>query len=478
MSPDMHWVFSHAQIGPTGWNYHEENLNLDSDYKQSPQEIIFQADLLSNFSWGSLSSTLKVPARLNSVLRYALSSLRCSDGSNRLELSWPLQAITTRNRLSSKYLLWNFSWSWLSSTFPVPARLNYVSRRALGILTSSDWANRLELSWGKSEFGLWLQAITNKKSSFKPTSSQISHEDHYHLPLKVPARLSSVPRHALSSLTCSDGAKWLELSWPNFNFDSDYMQSPQEIVFQANLLWHFSWRWLSSTFTVPARLNYVSKHALGILTCSDWANRFGIIMRKIWIWTLVTSNHHQIWSFKPTSSQISLEDHYHLLLKCLPGWVLFPDMRWVVWPAQMEPTGWNYDDQIPNFESDYKQSPQEIVFQANLLLNFFMKMIIIYFYSSCQVELCLQTCVGYSDMLRLGQPVGNYHEEHLNLDSDYKQSPQEIVFQADLLWNFSWGSLSSTFEVPARLNSVPRHALSSLRCSGRANRLELSWPNF
>ena len=48
-------------------------------------------------------------------------------------------------------------------------------------------------------------------------------------------------------------------------------------------------------------------------------------------------------------------------------------MRWVVWHAQMEPTGWNYDDQIFNFESDYKQWPQEIVFEANLLLNFFLE---------------------------------------------------------------------------------------------------------
>ena len=105
-------------------------------------------------------------------------------------------------------------------------------------------------------------------------------------------------------------------------------------------------------------------------------------------------------------------------------------------------------------------------------------MIIIYFYSSCQVELCLQTCVGYSDIAQIGPTGWNYHEEHLNLDSDYKQSPQEIVFQAELLWNFSWGSLSSTFEMPARLNSVSRHALSSLRCSDRANRLGIIMTEF
>ena len=135
-------------------------------------------------------------------------------------------------------------------------------------------------------------------------------------------------------------------------------------------------------------------------------------MTKFLILSLITSNHHKKSSFSPISSEISHEDDYHLLLQCLPGWIMSQDMHWVFWHAQIGPTGWNY------------------------------------------------------------------HEENLNFNSDYKQSPQEIIVQADLLSNFSWGSLSSTFKVPARLNSVPKHALSSLTCSDGANRLELSWPNF
>ena len=264
-----------------------EFLNFESDYKQSPQEIVFQANLL-----------------------------------------------------------WNFSWRWLSSTFTLAARLNCVSRHALGILTCSDWANRLELSWGTSEFGLWLQAIT--------TRNRLSSR----APLKFLMRIIIIYFWSACPVEfCPQDMHWVDwdaqiepTGWNHhdriFNFESDYKQSPQEIVFQSNLLWNFSWRWLSSTFTVPARLNYVSKHALGILTCSDCANRLELSWGKSEFGLWYKQSPQEIIFFKRTSSEISHEDHHHLLLKCLPGWILSPYMHWVVWHAQMGPTGWNYHDQI------------------------------------------------------------------------------------------------------------------------------------
>ena len=90
---------------------------------------------------------------------------------------------------------------------------------------------------------------------------------------------------------------------------------------------NFSWRWLSSNFTVPARFELCLQTCVGYSDMLRLCQPVRIIMRKIWIWTLITSNHHKKSFFKPTSSEISHEDHYHLLLKCLPGWILSPYMH-------------------------------------------------------------------------------------------------------------------------------------------------------
>ena len=111
-------------------------------------------------------------------------------------------------------------------------------------------------------------------------------------------------------------------------------------------------------------------------------------------------------------------------------------------------------------------------------LKFLMKMIIIYFYSACQVELCLQTCVGYSEMLRLGQPVGIIMRKiwiwTLITSNDHKKScfkPTSSQISHEDHYHLLWKCL------PGWVLSL-RYALSSLTCSDGANRLELSWPNF